>query len=356
MEEISKLGEYLNTLRSEDIEECKRAIRALKRLKSKVAVPALVNLVLYHKDKWVRVEAIEALKEINDPRILALAIKYLKHPRFKEIRPWLIWIIGKMGKKEHLSIIEPFLFDPDPRVKANTAEAMDDLGADRIVDKLLPFLEDTNHRLKSTIAKILWKYGGTRVIGILKQMYQEAEDKWQRAAAIFALGEIGGYHVIDIVLDALNDKTVEVLRNAIKALGKIGDITYSHKIIPFISHEDVSVRVNAIEALSKLKDKNAIKPLFDQLLKESDLYVKSSLRNAIINITKAFGEQLKGMVVLYIQSPSREVRKIAAEVLGIIGDITVVTFLKKLAFNDVDTHVREAANAAISKIQKRYSN
>ncbi|PKK90168.1 MAG: hypothetical protein CVV64_10590 [Candidatus Wallbacteria bacterium HGW-Wallbacteria-1] len=344
-------------LSSNDRKTVDEAILLLGEHGDRDCVMELVRVASTHRDKWLRVACLEGLEKISvrtgDLRILIFAIQFLDHPRNEELLPWLIKIIGVFGKGPKCrDKIRPFLNDENPRVRSDTAESLDLLGEENMIDLLMPMLSDPNHRVKSTVAKILWKYGGGRMVGVLKDMLT-SEDKWDRAAAAFALGEIGGFQVLDLLRIALKDPAPEVLRNAVKAFGKTGEKGVAAEIMAFLDHPDFEVKKNTIEALGKLEHEPALKPISDiAMLKHKEEMVET-INKALVSICKANTSKAVGYLVMLLKNPNDSMRGLASNLLGTIGTRDVIHFLEKIVKDDPEERVREVAQKAIYTINSK---
>ncbi len=346
----------LQMLVSENNDTCRKAIKEIAILNDDSYLLLIYRLVRKHPDKWIKVEAFETFAKLNSKKAFYFSIDNLEIEKYTDIRAWFICAIGQSGRKEYLPIIQPFLADDDPRVRSDTAEALEALGDPDLEEKLLPMIEDSNHRVKTTVCKLLWKYGAFRVIGILKKMITQEPNKWHRASAAFALGEIGGFQVLDLLYLSLKDKEPEVLRNAIKSLAKCGEISSIPEIINFLYHPDSSVRLSAIEALGVVKDEESFKPLIKFMETVNDSETTDKLKTSIVAIGEFVGAKLMGQVVVSLKSQKSSIRVVACTILGKIGEKNVCTFLEKVT-NDIkeDEEVVEAAQNALNQINERIS-
>ena len=151
-------------------------------------------------DPRVRAEALDKLRNVNDPKAQEILIQGLT--------------------------------DPDIRVKIR---AIDILGAQQatIAVPLMTqqlFLRETQPVVKLHLVAALGRIGDSRgtlpVVGYLK----EAPDDSARGTAVFALGEIGDPHATDILVQTVtNDKNPTVRKLAQESLEKIdGELPTVH--------------------------------------------------------------------------------------------------------------------------------
>jgi HEAT repeat protein len=104
----------------------------------------------------------------------------------------------------------------------------------------------------------------------------------------------------------------------IQALGRLGDSSAVPALIASLDDPDPMVRAASIAAIGTIKDRDAVIPLINRL-NDKEISIRIG----------------------------------AAEVLGKLGDKRAVGPLTKIRDNDVFSEVREAAEAALRKIQAR---
>jgi hypothetical protein len=151
-------------------------------------------------DPRVRAEALDKLRDVNDPKAQEMLIEGLT--------------------------------DPDIRVKIR---AIDLLGAQQATPSVplmtqQLFLRETQAVVKLHIVAALGRIGDSRgtlpVVGYLKQ----ASDDQSRGTAVFALGEIGDPHATDVLVQTVtNDRNPMVRKLAQESLEKIdGELPTAH--------------------------------------------------------------------------------------------------------------------------------
>jgi hypothetical protein len=151
-------------------------------------------------DPRVRAEALDKLRDVNDPKAQEMLIEGLT--------------------------------DPDIRVKIR---AIDLLGAQQATPSVplmtqQLFLRETQAVVKLHIVAALGRIGDSRgtlpVVGYLK----EASDDQSRGTAVFALGEIGDPHATDVLVQTVtNDRNPMVRKLAQESLEKIdGELPTAH--------------------------------------------------------------------------------------------------------------------------------
>ncbi len=152
--------------------------------------------------------------------------------------PNLVQALGKLGAGDGRAVplLNEFLSDPNPRIRAGAAEALGMVGPPA----------------KSTLPKLAEMTGEAR-----------EPDKQVRYCAAGALWKIAGQAdaIIPFRLEALRDKDAGVRRNAIHCLGEYGAQARSAAptLKPFLQDEDAGVRSAAADALKKIEAKDGSK-------------------------------------------------------------------------------------------------
>ncbi len=148
-------------------------------------------------------------KETND-RVLASLIKACSKIRDEKIIP----------------LLAEFLKHPDRRIRANAVESLAIFNSIKIKELLLPLLEDKDNRVKANTAVALWKFPEIRekVREIFNEMLND-EDKWMKASAQYAFGEIGQKEFLEQMEQSLFYEDPDVSKNAFVAL-----LTFADKI------------------------------------------------------------------------------------------------------------------------------
>lgn len=185
----------------------------------------LVQAHLGDKERWMRINAMEALARLGAREALPLLMEMAGHEKDPWVRASLLSVLSRLGGSEQVPVCESGLTSSDARVRANAVEALVKLG---IKDKdhqkrIEPMLRDPNDRVRVNAAIALSKMGDQTVMPTLTAMTKEAT-KWLRSSAAFALGEIGDREGVPSLIALLDDREDVVYRNALEALGKIADI------------------------------------------------------------------------------------------------------------------------------------
>lgn len=103
--------------------------------------------------------------------------------------------------------------------------------------------------------------------------------KWNAA---IALGNFKDYaKVVDVLIDALNDKTLYVREAAIQSLGKVGDKRAVHYLISALNDKSFAIRMRAIKALGEIGDEPVVPFLKRTLDNDADPYIRDEAVKAL---------------------------------------------------------------------------
>ncbi len=155
-----------------------------------------------------------------------LAAKIAKAEDDLKVKASLVKILYKVGDEAVIEILAEFLKHPDRRIRANAVEALGIMNSRKIKDLLMPYLEDPDNRVRANTAVALWKFPEIREK--VKQAFEEMlrnENKWMKASAFYAFGEIGIREFLEQLVNDLYNSDEDLAKNAFLAL-----VSYSEKV------------------------------------------------------------------------------------------------------------------------------
>lgn len=195
---------------------------------------------------------------------------YLQHLQSPDpnVRRNAAWNLGRF---RDLRIIDPLLMcldDPDNDVRLRVAESLGNLRDLEIVGPLLARLQiEPEEDIRAQLIASLGRQGQSEAIPSLLNHLGDV-NLLLRAAAVEALGEIGGDSMIlDPLISTLFDDPDENTRYlASKALARIGGISIVDRLCAALDNPAIAIesQLKAIEILVQIGDrraKNAIFPL-----------------------------------------------------------------------------------------------
>lgn len=160
-------------------------------------------------------ELLRVLSKETDPRRKSVALK------------GIAWT----GSEADESKLLPFVLDPDDRVRADTFEALGEIGGEKITPLLHHGLTDRAPRVQANSALALFRRGGQDMVDVLLG-WLRGPDRARAASAAFALGEIGANLLVDPLAETVERLHLEsrldlqdrsLLKQVTRALAKIRD-------------------------------------------------------------------------------------------------------------------------------------
>lgn len=184
----------------------------------------IIKESLTAKERWLRINAVDAAAQMNAEELHAELVKMLKA---KDTDIWVrataVTALGRSGNMIFAGIIAHQLRHEDARVRANAIEALSLLKWEGLPDACHKLLHDRNDRVRVNAAIALWKSGHQEVFAELEKMSRD-RSRWVRSSAVFALGRINDHQGTPILLKILSDSEDIVYRNAVEALAEQGDM------------------------------------------------------------------------------------------------------------------------------------
>jgi len=311
--------EFIEKLKSPDMETRRRAIASLQMIRGPEARRAIPNLI----------EILE--NETENERCRIEAAQTLAHLKAGDAIPVLVEIF--MGEKTG-----PGEF----MLRREAARALGLMGpvAKPAIPTLMAVVEDESEKViyRSSAAKALGQLKFADAVPVLTRILRQRgelrhieEDSHMRGAAANALGLMGdkAMPAIPVLVAALEDES-----------------------------EAPGVRSEAAEALGRLKYEPAV-PALIKMLEQKDLrwgkYTASDLRKSVVRALGYIGLQAKAAVPTLIETLKDEeayVRKCAADALGSMGpQAKAAGPALKEALEDDDRNVRRSAADALKKIE-----
>lgn len=213
-----------------------------EKLKTNKNIKGLSKL-LSHKDVKLRLEAVNALGEIQDNRAVEPLIRTIQNktelPKVKEKTVKAIENIGGKRAISYLLILASGIA-PYPECKEVARDSLERIGK-RSVDKLtcqmgkMYFYDDINQRkwspptsdeVRITIINILGKIGDRKAVSPLLALLQTKDtsvrSKNEKKEIIKALGEIGDMEAVDLLVEALKENNKIIPPLTAEVLDRIG--------------------------------------------------------------------------------------------------------------------------------------
>lgn len=229
------------------------------------------------------------------------------------------------------------------------------------VEPLVEALSSDNHDIVRLGCRCLGPIEDKRATPPLLNLFLE-EDFRVRSAAVKAVGEIGDTIATEEVIQMLSDSTETVRKSASVALGKIGDRKAIKPLVVALGDKHFSVRYTAVNSLGSLSpeaNEELLRELENLLQKKQSESLTEEESFHLYFVVQALGELKEKKAVGFLQEMLQvdddwACRAFAAEALGEIGEITVVSSLEKAREKERNPFALTKIESAIDKLREEF--
>lgn len=172
-----------------------------------------------------------------------------------------------------------------------------------------------------------------------------------RRNATWALGFVKDERAVEILIQRLGDKDIEVRRDAALGLKRLSDpVSVQELIKVLLNDENAKVRFEAARALGDIEDPRVVYPLITALKNDPDWDVRSACACALGHIKDAKAVEALGTILVAdtFSSKASWAREMAAWALAEIGKPSIETLIAALRDNEECT--RRRASWALIRI------
>jgi HEAT repeat protein len=294
-----------------------------------------------------------------------------------------------------LEMLTKSLTDSSFTNRRAVAEALGELGGDKVAGPLVAALADREAAVRTAAIESLTQVRDPRAVEPLKACLKDKEAT-VRAAAAVGLGVLGGASVVSVLTKVIKDPHWSVRKAAVGALASLKETSAVPALIPMLKDPDHDVRETACATLTKLGDRRAIAPLIVALAdaqssvrhaaacalrdiapewerasealaaipelraacKDREYWVRHAARDAMQRIDSAaqnapvfepLNEKLNvavDVLMLALKHSERDFRQAAAEALGRLGNPQIANLLMP-ALHDSDRWVCQSVAQAL---------
>ena len=279
---------------------------------NETAIPALVS-VLSDEDVNVRLAAVEALGNLQDPRAVDALVQALRNDTDARVREAAAESLGEIDSPRAIPGLTAALgAERVAAVRAKIAWALGEIDDPRALDALTAAVRDTSVEVRRQVVWAIGEIQSAEGIPALTTAAKDA-DAEVRKNAIEGLGEIQDKRALPVLEAALRDADVEVRRQAVESIGELEDMkTAPAGLLAALRDEDKEVRKAAAESLGNIEDEEAV-PALVPLTRDRDTEVKHAAVEALANIG---GARVIEVMAALLKDDDPEIRKLAAEALG----------------------------------------
>ncbi|AKB83117.1 hypothetical protein MSBR3_2539 [Methanosarcina barkeri 3] len=369
-----------------------RAVRleaadALMQIGSEKALEVLIS-ALGANDDFVRIGAVGALGRTNSRQVAEALIKAFQEED-KLVRLGAAEALGRMRSEK---AVEPFvdaLEDKDEFVRWIATKALGEIKSDKTSGTFIDMLGDKSRFVRREAAKGLGVVGSEKTLDPLVSALSD-EDEFVRKTAVESLGEIKSEKTAKTLINKLHDDSHLVRLEAAKALGMIKVRKAIAPLLFALGDENRFVRKEAANALGQLESEKVLEPLIrifksedpltrqgavralgqinldgvpdcisdrifdftDNALKDKDKFVRKETAKALQSLSESRRERAFESLISALDHEDDEVRRLAAESLGLFDCEKAIPPLIS-ALKSRDATVRRFAANALGRIRSK---
>ncbi len=216
-------------------------------------------------------------------------------------------------------IIQEGLSDGDPLIRTNTIEVIAAAKQVKFMPKVEGLLRDDFVPVRFAAILAVGDLGYSPAKGSVEKLMEDEEEN-VKIAADYALCKLGASSGFELVRKAVTNNNQTIRANAVLLLGKSGDKN-SLKVLYWAlrnKDSDDKVRLQAAEAIARLGDERIYPKLWAMLI---SIYADDRLMG--VRAMGALGvEEAKNALITKLDDDVLEVRLVAAEQLGMLGETT----------------------------------
>lgn len=173
-------------------------------------------------------------------------------------------------------------------------------------DILLGALKDADSQVRKAAAEALEKLQARERLDALEKKIETGE-MLEKIRIIYALSDLRGPKVAEVLSRALKDPLEDVRAAAVRALSTLGDPAALPQMVESLKDQSPVVARAAVEALSVFKDPRLLGP-FMQMLKHKD----SGVVERALEAAAAIGDKRAEEALVYFAAKGNPVMKVIA--------------------------------------------
>lgn len=335
----------IEQLQAQDLDIRQAAVVALGRIGDAHAVPALTRLLTTDPDLTIATAG--ALAQIGDARAFEALLGLIGHPD-AAVRQAAIAALNSLGHPDMPQHLVELLQEPDPLVRESAVKIAGYFAFDECVALLLERCHDADENVRRAAIELIPYLEDVSVLEALAQALEDPTPK-VRASAVRALGQMESAIAFPYLLRALKDSDAWVRYYAARAIGWHGYPEAVEALEELVFCDPAyPVRAAAIEALGRVGGTHAVAilaPLIEAAETNSDL-----VRVALIALGQIGHPNSLPPLRAALRSPEPERRIWAIRALGQRGGTGVEGALQALATTDPELEVVQAAIEALQKL------
>lgn len=331
----------LGCIRDPEISVCCAAVEQLPYLEDERAGRLLCE-TLGHSVAKVRAAAARGLADLEDAASLTALLTALDDPD-----PWVRYFAARsLGRRTSPEALEPLarliVGDPAPHVRAAAIQALGNLGGRRAVSILAPMAEAVEEDWGREALAALGQIAHPDAIPPLLAALQSPQPA-RRISALQALARQGRPETVETLRKlAEQDNDPRVVRTAIQTLGQLRTPAAVATLLELATTP--ACREPCIEALAQMDEQRV--NWVARGLTHAHVDVR---RAAVAALTQMKRPRASELLSAALDDPDRMVRLDAVTALGHLSHYRVECRLTALAEDDHDAEVRRAARSVLER-------
>lgn len=286
------------------------AIRTLGRCQSLEAAPTLLRALTAPSLAIASARALVSLGQSFQGQVLENLRKVVRG----QATPAAIFALARVGEEASLPELRRSIRDPDPQVRAATAEAACEVGGDGSLELARLALADEVPQVRAAAARGLGKLSDARAAKLLRLALAD-EDPAVQAEAVDAAGDLGGMDLVPELRGLAAGEDPQRAARAIRALSRLGAMD-KDVLAMAVRHTDPEVVKEAVTAGAALEEGIAV-------------------------------------AEAHLTHPRWDVRVAAARALAAGGGRAQIAMVRSALEREADLLAREALQAALEKLSRR---
>jgi len=146
----------------------------------------------------VQIESAQKLLPTKDSRAVDTARRLLPSATQPELVVALVHLIAAVAESTDVPLLLVRLSDPDPTIRGETVEALDQYYDERIRDHLISMTGDADNRVRGTVLMVLGRYDESLIEGALTEM-AFSKEVWMKDSAVFVCKRLASEWTVEIL-------------------------------------------------------------------------------------------------------------------------------------------------------------
>lgn len=234
-------------------------------------ISASLITLLKDSNSEVRENAVSILGTLKDTSAIDSLINSLNAEKDDEVRYTIMAALANIGQKFVVKDLSKFVLSENWRDRYYAVDAIGMLGNFESIPILLQAFQDPHPKVRENAILSVGHFNTSEVQGHLLELLEDEEIDVQAAAA-FMLGEFKSLQAVPMLLDFLKSDIEDLILISIEALAKIKDESSVPGLIKLLNHSSKNISVAAQEALDVFSNMTILEPLIFAL--KDDVIIK----------------------------------------------------------------------------------